>query len=171
MSRLAVICVALLLAACSLADGPVEPAASDFSAIVGRQSRTFVLTGAENQRSEWIVTFDHQCEGVHFQTRLKEQFVFSPDGGARAEAWIEVLRDGELDGSTHLTFSGLWAQRSTNRVVLTLHNDDLLDTGGGFERPVRLVGSATLRSTGAMGGACLGSPDDSRAADFIYTLR
>ena len=68
MSRFAPIGIVVLLVACST---PSEPAVSQFAALLASDSRTFVLTAAEGQRDESITTFDHQCEGVHIQRKVR----------------------------------------------------------------------------------------------------
>lgn len=154
----------VVLTGCST---PSEPVVSAFQAFVASGSRTFVLSAAEEQRGEWITTFDHRCDNGHFEIRTRGSIELSPDGSARRERWIEHLRDGGITYSTHLTSSGTWTNPSGANVILTLKST----YGSEAAVPVRITGSTTLSTREPMGGACLGSPDDSRMAEFFYTAR
>lgn len=164
MNRTALTGIALLLVACS---APSEPGASQFTALLASNSRTFVLTAAEGQRGESIIKFDHQCDGVRHQRKVREHITLSPDGGARWEIWIEQLMDGALAGSTYLDLAGRWARRTGSTLLLTLRGG----SGTDFDKPLRIVSATTLSGTSPMGGACRGSPDDSRVVEVTYTLR
>ena len=169
MPRLRLVGLTLLAVACST---PSEPDGTDsFKALLSGTPQIYVLSIVEEQRADPIITFDHQCAGVHRQTLVRDTIELHSDGTARRAIYIERRTNGQEDGSSYIPASGTWTSSSRSlqtgaRVML-----QLTPASGSYAMSLRVVGRDRLSISSALGGTCSGSTLDARTAEFVYVNR
>lgn len=166
-----------LIAACS------DPVRSDverlaFADLLASGPQLFVLASIEDQRTEPLVKFDHHCDFGRLQHTLRDSITLRADGSARRGSRYERLQDGAVIETHHFAASGQWTVNTRANVfyysdgpsiVVTLAPEN--SAGAAYDMRFRVRGPDTLTTLSAMGGWCLGSEDDSRTAEFIFTRR
>ncbi|MGH7619633.1 MAG: hypothetical protein ACREPM_20665 [Gemmatimonadaceae bacterium] len=176
------LCLAIV-AGCSGSTAPdAAPAPSqtaDFARSLGDGGPvTFVLGRVENQSSDPIVTFDHTCQGVLYQSEVRDTVMLWPDGRARRAFTIEDLTNGAIRSSSHLAFSGTWSEFKEPKwyyfsdgpsITLTV-SPDSGQRGAGYSMNLR-VSTGSLSAPYGLGGSCPGSPNDGHEAIFAWTRR
>jgi len=167
MPRRLLVGLALLAVACSNASGP-NPELDSFKALLSGTPQIYVLSVVEDQRTDPIVTFDHQCAGVHRQTLVRDTIELRSDGGARRAIHIEHRSDGQVDGSSHIPASGTWTSSSASLQTGARVTLQLLPASGSYSMSLRVTGRDRLSIPSALGGTCSGSALDGRMAEFVY---
>lgn len=161
-----------LTIACSGSSEPVPPGEDSFAALLAGTAQTFVLGIVEDQRTDPIITFDHQCAGIRRQTLVRDTIQLFPNGDARRALQIEHRADGEVVGGSYIVASGGWTASSRSfasgsHVSLQLTPP----TSSSYLMTLKVIGRAGLSTYSALGGVCSGSTLDGRNAEFFWTNR
>lgn len=181
-ARILVACVFVpLVAACSTTQPDADPEAisAAFTRSLAGGQATFVLTRAEDQRADPILTFDHTCQGVHYQDVLYDTLVLWPNGRARRGQTVSHLTDGNPRANDHLGFTGTWSPfneggwyyYSSGAAIVVSLAPDSGQKGSAYQMPMRIGSDGTLSDLATLGGSCAGSPSDGREAEFTFTRR
>lgn len=176
------VCALPVVAACSTVtqpDADPESASASFARSLASGPVSFVLSRVEGQTSDPIVTFDHVCQGAHYQHRVSDTLMLWPDGRARRAFTTDRLTDGRVQASDHLGFSGTWTvftepswyYYSSGPSIVVALVPDSGQKGSGFQMPMRIESDSSLSDLGALGGSCPDSPNDGREAVFTFTRR
>ena len=167
MPRLRLVVFALLVAACSDPSEP-NPETDSFKALLSGNPQIYVLSLVENQRTDPIITFDHQCAGVHRQTLVRDTIELRADGSARRAIYMEHRTDGQVDGSSYIPALGTWTSTSASLQTGARVTLQLSQASGSYSMPLRVAGRDRLSIPSALGGTCSGSALDARTAEFVY---
>ena len=172
MGKFAMVGWLSLTIACSGSSEPVVSGNDPFAALLAGTTQTFVLSLVEDQRTDPIITFDHQCAGVRRQTLVRDTIQLFPNGDARRGLQIEHRANDEVTGGSHIAAFGTWSSespslRSGSRVSLQLTPP----SASSYLMTLKVIGRAGLSTYSALGGICDGSTLDGRSAEFVWTNR
>ena len=161
-----------LTIACSGSSEPVLPGEDAFAALLAGTAQTFVLSIVEDQRTDPIITFDHQCAGTRRQTLMRDTIQLFPNGDARRGLQIEHRANGEVVGGSHLAAIGTWTSESPSLSSGSRVSLHLTPTSApSYLMTLKVIGRAGLSTFSALGGICNGSTLDGRSAEFVWTYR
>ena len=175
-------CLPLLLAACSSAtrpDGDPSTGQANFTSSLGAGPAIFVLDHVDAQTSDPITLFDHVCQGVHYQTLVRDTLTLWPDGRARRACALAQLTNGTARSSDYLSFSGHCARFTQGNAYYFSDGPSITvsvapdpgEKGAPYEMDLRIVGNGSLATFSGLGGSCPGSANDGHSAMFTYTRR
>ena len=172
MRKTLMVAFSSLTIACAGSSEPELPAGDAFAALLAGTAQTFVLSIVEDQRTDPIITFDHQCAGVRRQTLIRDTIQLFPNGDARRGLQIEHRANGDVVGGSHISAFGNWtsespALKSGSHLSLQLAPP----TGSSYSMTLKVIGRAGLSIYSALGGTCTGSTLDGRSAEFVWTYR
>ena len=161
-----------LVIACSGSSETVAPTEDSFAALLSGTAQTYVLSIVEDQRTDPIITFDHQCAGIRRQTLMRDTIQLFPNGDARRAFQIEHRANGEVVGGSYINAFGKWSGESRSlasgsHVTLQLTPP----SASSYLMTLKVSGRAGLSTYSALGGVCDGSTLDGRSAEFIWTNR
>jgi hypothetical protein len=154
----------VLSIACSGSSETVAPGEDSFAALLSGTAQTYVLGIVEDQRTDPIITFDHQCAGIRRQTLMRDTIQLFPNGEARRGFQIQHLANGEVVGTWTGSSQSL---ASGSHVSLQLTPP----SGSSYLMTLKVSGRAGLSTYSALGGVCNGSTLDGRTAEFFWTNR
>lgn len=161
-----------LTIACSGSSEPVAPGEDSFAALLSGTAQTYVLSVVEDQRTDPIITFDHQCAGIRRQTLLRDTIQLFPNGEARRGLQIQHLADGQVVGGSYINAVGTWTSRSPSLAPRSHVSLQLTPpTASSYLMTLKVSGRRGLSTYSALGGVCNGSTLDGRSAEFFWTNR
>ena len=172
MRKTVMVALSSLTMACSGSSEPELPGEDAFAALLAGTAQTFVLSIVEDQRTDPIITFDHQCGGIRRQTLMRDTIQLFPNGDARRGLQIEHRANGDVVGDSHIAAIGRWTSdspslKSGSHLSLQLTPP----TGSSYLLTLKVIGRAGLSTYSALGGICDGSTLDGRSAEFFWTHR